>query len=203
MRSKDRVRSLGEVFTPPEMVKTMLDNLPFSRIDERTFEPGVGSGNFQVAILERKLLFLDRPPRNEPEALAFDIFVCLSSMYGTDIDEQNVDETRSRLLDLAMSSRHFERLDVNLQKKLHEVLSKVVGANFIVCDMLGDLQKVEIPEYGLTQGDKVKVKIYPLAELLFPTSEVFGKDSLLFGHVPHPSRELPLMPYFELVGADL
>ena len=59
VRSKDRVRDLGEVFTPRWVVDDMLDLIPapmWLPHPSATFlEPACGDGNFLVAVLERKL----------------------------------------------------------------------------------------------------------------------------------------------------
>ena len=57
-RSRDRIRSLGEVFTPEKYVFQMLDMLDryvWSDIDTVFFEPTCGHGNFVVAIAQRRL----------------------------------------------------------------------------------------------------------------------------------------------------
>ena len=59
MKSGERVRDLGEVFTPNATVQAMLDLLPAEMWEPHpapTFlEPACGDGNFLVAILDRKL----------------------------------------------------------------------------------------------------------------------------------------------------
>lgn len=54
IKSKERVRDLGEVYTQPREVNAMLDLIPdaFASIDTRFFEPAAGDGNFLVAILD-------------------------------------------------------------------------------------------------------------------------------------------------------
>ena len=58
-KSLERVRDLGEVFTPNATVQAMLDLLPlniWTPHPSATFlEPACGDGNFLVAILDRKL----------------------------------------------------------------------------------------------------------------------------------------------------
>jgi hypothetical protein len=56
-KTKDRVKSNGEVFTPPELIKEMLDQLPEElwQSGKTILEPAAGDGNFVVAVLERKL----------------------------------------------------------------------------------------------------------------------------------------------------
>lgn len=57
-RSRERIRLLGEVFTPDEYVNKMLDMLdPKVWADESVsfFEPTCGHGNFVLAIAQRRL----------------------------------------------------------------------------------------------------------------------------------------------------
>ena len=59
VKSTERVRDLGEVFTPAATVEDMLDMLPvgmWAVHPSPTFlEPSCGDGNFLIAILTRKL----------------------------------------------------------------------------------------------------------------------------------------------------
>ena len=90
MRSKQRVKEQGEVFTPPELVNEMLDKLSKSTWQEdKTFiDNSCGNGNMLVEILKRKLKHRHNP------------FQALSTIYGVDIMEDNVAECKLRLLDL-------------------------------------------------------------------------------------------------------
>ena len=53
--SKERIASLGEVFTPDFIVKDMLRNIKDMNYSTSFFEPGCGDGNFVKEILEIKL----------------------------------------------------------------------------------------------------------------------------------------------------
>lgn len=57
-RSKERVKKSGEVFTPPELVNEILDQLPPSiwRDASKTWiDPSAGDGNFLVEVKRRLL----------------------------------------------------------------------------------------------------------------------------------------------------
>jgi len=90
IRSKDRIISHGEVFTPPWIVKKMVDLVgEYADRRETTFlEPTCGSGNFLVEILERKI------SRCKTQYQALE---ALESLYGIDIMPDNVAECRARL----------------------------------------------------------------------------------------------------------
>ncbi len=84
VKSKDRVRDFGEVFTKPETVRDMLDLLPPDVfMPEKTFlEPCCGEGVFLLEILRRK--FAKCRCRKDYTA-------AISSVYGMDIQADNVE----------------------------------------------------------------------------------------------------------------
>lgn len=90
IKSKARVKNLGEVFTPEFLVNDMLDALPEAVWEPgRTFfEPACGNGNFLVAVASRKLATGEAP---------LDV---LRTIYAVDIMEDNVKEARTRVLDV-------------------------------------------------------------------------------------------------------
>lgn len=101
VKSSERVRDLGEVFTPSNIVDAMLDLLPVSiwavHPAPTFLEPSVGNGNFVSAILSRKLTLVDDsfragklPAGNSIEAAEFHALEALSSIYGVDISEDNI-----------------------------------------------------------------------------------------------------------------
>lgn len=101
VRSVQRVRDLGEVFTPSATVQDMLDLLPLDIWEPHasaTFlEPSCGDGNFLVAILDRKLAAVadayaqGRLPAGESkEALNFHALQAVASIYAVDISTDNV-----------------------------------------------------------------------------------------------------------------
>ncbi len=101
MKSTERVRDLGEVFTPAATVEAMLDLLPqevWEPHPAKTFlEPACGDGNFLVAILRRKLEQIARhaesrslPAGTGPSALMFHAIEALASIYAVDISPDNV-----------------------------------------------------------------------------------------------------------------
>lgn len=101
VKSVERVRDLGEVFTPSATVQAMLDLLPttiWAPHPSPTFlEPACGDGNFLVAILARKLATVAEahsmeqlPAGTDIEALQFHALEAISSIYAVDISVDNV-----------------------------------------------------------------------------------------------------------------
>lgn len=98
IKSKERVKKHGEVFTPAWVVRDMCDMLAENsagedvfRIESTFLEPACGTGNFLTEIFARKLTRC----RTVQDGLA-----ALSSIYGIDILPDNVEESRANLKEM-------------------------------------------------------------------------------------------------------
>ena len=97
--SKKRVTDHGEVYTSKREVNAMLDLVKqeTERIESRFLEPACGTGNFLTEILERKLRVIEsRYGKSQLEYERYGV-LAVSSVYGIDILEDNVVESRKRL----------------------------------------------------------------------------------------------------------
>lgn len=101
VKSADRVRDLGEVFTPAATVQEMLDLLPpemWLPHPAPTFlEPACGDGNFLVAILARKLEAIaeaagrgELPAGSTEDGIQFHALEALASIYAVDLSADNI-----------------------------------------------------------------------------------------------------------------
>lgn len=98
IKSKKRVSTYGEVYTAAREVNAMLD-LVGNKANEITttfLEPACGNGNFIVAILERKLKTIKLQHVNDFKT-SMNILRSVASIYGVDIQRDNVEETKSRM----------------------------------------------------------------------------------------------------------
>ncbi|MHB1841558.1 MAG: hypothetical protein ACYCO4_00325 [Sulfobacillus sp.] len=156
VKSSERVRDLGEVFTPNTIVQEMLDLLPaevWAVHPASTFlEPACGDGNFLVAILGRKLERITEeharhrlPAGATPEAAQFHALAAVASIYAVDISVENVvggtpgHEIGARLRLLTVFSEwNAEVLSQRLTKRSPALRSAewVVEHNLIVGNML-------------------------------------------------------------------
>lgn len=113
VKSKDRVRDQGEVFTADREVTAMLDLVKneTERIDSRFLEPACGNGNFLAPILERKLAVVERKYKRSQLEYERNVLIAIGSIYGVDIMKDNVEECRERLYKM------FEYAYMSLYKK--------------------------------------------------------------------------------------
>ena len=147
VRSVERVRTLGEVFTPAGTVNAMLDLLPAWVWDAHpsvTFlEPSCGTGNFLVAVLTRKLAAVDAahtagtlPAGPSVDGRVFHGLAALTSIYGVELSPENVlGETgaRARLVEA------FLRWCGATENEATRAEARgIVERNLILGDMLSD-----------------------------------------------------------------
>lgn len=155
IKSRDRVRDLAEVYTHEREVDAMLDLVPDMFPSERdpgntdrTFlEPACGHGNFLVAILRRKVEHVTPRRYGRGEHFEHRILRCLGSIYGIDICEENVRESRERMR--AVISAHLERhLSPDASTRGFRRAAETIFETNVVCaDSLADAAKIELVEY--------------------------------------------------------
>lgn len=102
IKSRQRVRAHGEVFTPRRMVTQMLDLVSLELetgpnfVDKTFFEPAAGDGNFLVEILRRKLHAIAK--RYQPSVQPMESLFALASIYGVELLEDNHVAAKRNLL---------------------------------------------------------------------------------------------------------
>ena len=204
MRSSERARDLGEVFTPKVTVNEMLDLLQDINYASKFLEPGCGDGNFLVEILSRKLDMVSRLPEvvtslnsERFSEFEFKCVMALSSMYGVDIDPLNIQEAKARLLEIFNSTyKTITKKDVPAY--LSPVVQYIVDKNILLGDLVNQPKKIEVIEYSELPNQRIKQRVFRFSDLIFPEDEVFEENEMLFGHVPVALRDLPLMSYTEM-----
>lgn len=106
IKSKDRVSNFGEVFTPAWLVDEMLDLVRPSLLepDFRVLEPACGTGNFLVRIAELRMQkIVDE--LSDGESLFPKILMAMRTLFGVELQRDNVDECKSALIEAAL--RHL------------------------------------------------------------------------------------------------
>lgn len=156
VKSSDRVRDLGEVFTPSSTIQEMLDLLPKkmwnAHPSKKFLEPACGDGNFLVAILDRKLERLSEeleaqllPSGAGIEVAQFHALEAVASIYAIDISSENIIGgvpgheigARTRLLNL-FSEWHELELGKTLTSRsvVFKAAKWIVDHNLILGNML-------------------------------------------------------------------
>jgi len=109
-RSRERVKDLGEVFTPEKFVKEMMDLYdPKVWSEENTtfFEPSCGHGNIVIPVLAKRLTALHKKYTrlDLPNAKLRATANALNTLWAIDICPKNVELTKKRILDLLLKEQ--------------------------------------------------------------------------------------------------
>lgn len=96
---KTKIEKYGEVFTSSNEVNGMLDIVDEEtrRLDSTFLEPACGDGNFLIEVLDRKLKSISLLNKSIKLNYQIDIFLAVSSLYGIDIQKENVSKCQLRL----------------------------------------------------------------------------------------------------------
>lgn len=141
IKSKRRVRERGEVFTAEREVKAMCDLIPedeiWSDITKTFLEPACGTGNFLVEIFGRKLKYC----KDEKDGLK-----ALASIVGIDIQQDNVEESRKRLM--TMYCKAFPKAN-----EVCLLLAAGILQNNIICGDSLEIQKKWIEESNKSENN--------------------------------------------------
>ena len=187
VKSSERVRDAGEVFTPFDIIEDMLDQLPadaWSHRPSKTYlEPSCGNGRFLVVVLYRKFAALKDVLNSEFSEIVKATYAleALASIYGIDISEDNIlghedvnsDGARKRLLE-HFSHLCLDHFDTVYLERLTAAAEWILEHNVLVGNMLDSDSKgkptnrdeMPIPEYNwdFEQG-QVKIRFHKWIEI--------------------------------------
>jgi hypothetical protein len=152
-RTRERVRELAEVYTHAREVNAMLDLVPdmFPSADRpkdigrKFLEPACGSGNFLVAILERKLAFVTSALYRSDATFETAVLKAVSSTYGIDIDPTNVDHSRKFMR--AEVGHHLDHHGRSVTVDFWSAIDTILGTNIVCADTLADAKRIELVDY--------------------------------------------------------
>lgn len=190
IKSKDRVKDFGEVFTPDNIVNDMLDlldeqwkGISSEEYITKTFlEPACGDGQFLIRILYRKLERVKKLPKEDrPLALV----KAVSSIYGVDIQADNVKRSKERMTNIIMGSMENSfnvngkpsviqiDLGIEITEQLKKVIDYILNANIMVGNTIDNNDfvhnpngQVELIAYHFNDANgKVSLARAPISDL--------------------------------------
>ena len=132
IKSKLRVQNFGEVFTSEKEVNSITDLIKdlSEKIDSKFLEPSCGNGNFLCEILNRRLLRLKETYKKKMD-FEFFLIKATASLYGIDINKDNIVETKNRMFKLIVSYKK----NINNDKIL-KIIKKILDTNILIGDAL-------------------------------------------------------------------
>lgn len=207
IKSKARVTNHGEVFTHEREVNGMLDLVKneTERLDSRFLEPACGTGNFLAEILNRKLVVLKQKYRKgQPEYEKYGVVV-ISSLYGVDLLEDNVDECKERLLKI-FEKEYTSIFKCQFNNEYVKVLKFILSKNIVCGDALTMKDNKGNPlilsEWSMPYNDsKIKRREYSFKDIFNPTllwSFTTDSDTGERVILPNVYKDHPLINYMEL-----
>lgn len=208
--SKKRVAEHGEVLTGKREVNAMLDLVKqeTERIESRFLEPACGTGNFLTVILERKLAVVEK--RYGKSQLDFERYAVLavSSIYGVDIQKDNVEQCRQRLFGI------FDRVYLRLFKHktnddCREAVRFILGKNIIWGNAL-DFKTQDQPrkpivfsEWSPVNGSMLKRRDFMLSFLVEKQHQMLlFSDEGNVADLNEPVKEYPPVHFLEIAHAQ-
>lgn len=118
IKSADRVKDHGEVFTPKWVVDKMIDQpeiaVKVKSLTATFLEPSAGEGAFLVEILDRKLKYAAELSKSAHEFGSYAL-MALSTLYGIELLEDNVEMLVMNMKDTF--SDNYRELMADLYKK--------------------------------------------------------------------------------------
>jgi len=210
VKSKKRVSDHGEVFTDEREVNAMLDLVKqeTERIDSRFLEPACGDGNFLAEILRRKLAVVKDRYRKCPSDYEKNSVVAISSIYGIDLLQDNVNDCRDRLCQI-WSSEYIAVCQNETSNECIDAVKFILRHNILCGDALTLKDSIGEPiifsEWAQVSGTMIKRRDFRLDEMLDGHAEQISifmtdweYDEEIHAFIPKPIREFPLTDYRRL-----
>ena len=212
VKSRQRVTDHGEVFTSDREVEEMLDLVrqETERIDSRFLEPACGDGNFLTAILARKLTIVETRYGKSQLDYERNAILAVSSIYGIDVLEDNVEQCRYRLLEL-FNEYYTKCFKKKALDKVTHAAKFILDRNIIWGDALTlmtvkeSVNYIVFSEWSPVNGSLLKRRDFTFHGLLshegikeLPLFSDLGEDVF----IPKPEKEFPPTHFMEIANAE-
>jgi hypothetical protein len=135
VKSRHRVKTYGEVFTPRHMVDRMLDLVREELetgpdfVNKTFLEPSAGDGNFLAAILRRKLHAIKK--RFPAEEWVDESLFALASIYGIELLEDNYQDAKATMLAGFLGFHQACGTSCGPETDLHQAAEFLIDANIV------------------------------------------------------------------------
>lgn len=223
VKSKERVAEHGEVYTNEREVKAMCDlvSQECDRIDSRFLEPACGDGNFLAEVLSRKLETAKKLYKGNSYDYERYSVLAVTSIYGVDILQDNVNECRERMLGI-WSKAYKAECKSEPTEDVKQAVAFILSRN-ILCGNALSLMCVDenqhdtdtpivFPEWSMVKGTVFKRRDFRFDVLLnenddednYMQFDLFGgatsneyweEDSITHEIIPKPIKEYKPVDY--------
>jgi len=218
--SKKRVADHGEVYTRDREVKAMLDLVKqeTERIESRFLEPACGTGNFLLEVLDRKLRVVES--RYKKSQLEYERYavIAVSSIYGIDILDDNIEDCRNRLFYL-FDQQYSSLFQRKAKAECRRAVKYILKCNIIHGDALSLTTASEpsapiiFSEWSLVKRSLIKRRDFAFHELMPDEKQVepslFSKlnkmeysDTGEKSFIPMPVKDHPLIHFLRIADVN-
>lgn len=204
----DRVSRFGEVKTQNNEIKNMLNLVKeeISRVDSRFLEPACGDGNFLCEILVRKLEIALKVSKKNLIKFEVQAIYGLSSLYGIELLQDNVENTRKRLK--VLIEKFFkEKFNTQINEEYSKSIKLILDLNIIHGDALSlktvknKKENITFSQWSMINETDFKRRDYTFKDLL--AYQPYQEDNLFSdlgekAFIPNPVREFKPKHYLKL-----
>jgi SAM-dependent methyltransferase len=209
-KSKQRVADHGEVFTAEREVNAMLDLVKqeTERIDSRFLEPACGNGNFLAEILRRKLAVVKSRYKKNAADYEFYAVIAVTSIYGVDILQDNVDECIDRMYEI-FDGEYATNCKKDANDETRKAVRHILRHNILCGDALSMETSAGEPiifaEWTSVNGRLIKRRDYVFRELIekdedniFSINQKIENDIGESAFIPEVKKDFPPKHYWRL-----
>lgn len=167
--SKERIAKHGEVFTSQRDVIAMCDLVKneTERIDSRFLEPACGTGNFLMEVLSRKLAIVRNKYKKSISDWEQNSILALSSVYGIDILQDDVDSCIENLFSL-WNHDYIRIAKKNIDENVQKSAKAILVRNIVCGDSLTMLKNDGTP-IVFSEWAFIKMGLLQRRDFLFKT----------------------------------
>ena len=168
IKSRQRVSEFGEVYTAHRQVTDMLDLIPADMIgiDTTYFEPACGNGNFIAEILRRKIMLIDT---EDSWTFSLQLLRRVASVYGVDIQQDNVCETVDRIAGVAEKA-YIKAYHCALADGVRRAVRSIALRNIVCGNTLTAAkengEELAFHEWDIRDDGIIRSKEYTLSDML-------------------------------------
>lgn len=162
IKSKDRVKQYGEIFTPKWMVKKMLSEPSIQEklhdLHATFFEPSAGEGAFLKEILHQKLDYVNQI--SNKSSWKNNALWALMSIYAIELLEDNLVKAKRTMLDVFINHyQAFMQKELSINTDLYKSAKYVINVNIVQGNTLtfknSENKLIEFREW-MPSGNKVE-----------------------------------------------
>lgn len=207
IKSRERVSQHGEVFTAQREVNAMLDLVKpeTERIESRFLEPACGNGNFLAEILHRKLKVLSSRFSRSRIDYEFNAIIAVGSIYGIEIQIDNVEECRARLFEI-FNEEYLRFFKNSASSEFLQAINFIIDTNILWGDALtlktpDGSEPITFAEWSAVSSGNIKRRDFTLDNLL--QNQPIDEPNLFSdlgdeAFIPTPIREYPITHYLKI-----